>query len=110
MLKRKHFYLPLFIILVLVLSLFSMGAEGCPISDRYSLTINVNPTEGGSVSPSGGGYDPGVTVTISATANSGYVFDYWSGSASGTSATTTIVMDANKSVTAHFAPVVRPIP
>jgi len=102
-LKRKHIYFTLVISLVLVLSL--LGAAGCPTTDRYNLTTNVSPTGGGSVSPSGGAYDPGVTVTLTATANSGYVFDYWSGSASGTSLTTTVVMDAHKSVTAHFTPV-----
>lgn len=103
--KRKHIYLPLAIGLVLVLSL--LGAAGCPTTDKYNLTTNVSPTEGGSVSPSGGSYDAGVTVTITATANSGYVFDYWSGSASGTNPTATVVMDAHKSVTAHFVPVVQ---
>jgi len=100
--KHKHIYIPLVIGLVLVLSL--LGAAGCPTTDRYNLTTNVSPTGGGSVSPSGGTYDPGVTVTLTATANSGYAFDYWSGSASGTGPTTTIVMDAHKSVTAHFTP------
>ena len=101
--KHKSIYFPLVIGLVLVLSL--LGAAGCPTIDRYNLTVNISPTGGGSVSPSGGSYDPGVTVTITATANSGYVFDYWSGSASGTSVSTTVVMDTHKSVTAHFAPV-----
>ncbi|MBA7571990.1 MAG: hypothetical protein GH159_00525 [Dehalococcoidia bacterium] len=101
--KHKPIFIPLVIGLVLVLSL--LGAAGCPTTDRYNLTTNVSPTGGGSVSPSGGAYDPGVTVTLTATANSGYVFDYWSGSASGTSLTTTVVMDAHKSVTAHFTPV-----
>ncbi len=99
--KRKNVYLSLAISLILVLSLLLMGAGGCP-SERYSLTINVSPTGGGSVSPSGGSYDPGVTVTIVATANSGYTFDHWSGAASGTDPTTTMVMDADKEITAHF--------
>jgi uncharacterized repeat protein (TIGR02543 family) len=104
-LKSKHIYLPLVISLVLVLAL--LGAAGCPTTDKYNLTINVSPTAGGSVSPSGGSYDAGVTVTITATANSGYLFDYWSGSASGTNPTTTVVMDAHKSITAHFTPIVQ---
>jgi uncharacterized repeat protein (TIGR02543 family) len=104
-LKRKRIYLPLVIGLVLILSL--LGAAGCPTTDQYNLTTNVSPTAGGSVSPSGGSYDAGVTVTITATASDGYVFDYWSGSASGTNPTTTVVMDAHKSVTAHFTPVVQ---
>ena len=103
--KSKNIYLPLIITLVLVFVLPLLGAAGCPADDTYNLTTNVSPTEGGSVSPSGGSYDPGVTVTLTAHANSGYVFDYWSGSASGTNASTTVVMDAHKSVTAHFTPV-----
>ena len=101
--KRKHIYLPLVIGLVLVLSL--LGAAGCPTTDRYNLTTNVSRRGAVPFRLRGGAYDPGVTVTLTATANSGYVFDYWSGSASGTSLTTTVVMDAHKSVTAHFTPV-----
>jgi uncharacterized repeat protein (TIGR02543 family) len=104
-LKSKHIYLPIVISLVFVLCL--LGAAGCPSTNKYNLTTNVSPTAGGSVSPSGGSYDAGVTVTITATANSGYAFDYWSGSASGTNPTTTVVMDNHKSVTAHFVPVVQ---
>jgi uncharacterized repeat protein (TIGR02543 family) len=104
-LKRKQIFIPLVIGLVLILSL--LGAAGCPTTDQYNLTTNVSPTGGGSVSPSGGSYDAGVTVTITATASSGYVFDYWSGSASGSNPTATVVMDAHKSVTAHFTPVVQ---
>jgi uncharacterized repeat protein (TIGR02543 family) len=102
---KKHIYLPLVISLVFVLSL--LGAAGCPTTDQYNLTTNVSPTGGGSVSPSDGSYDPGVTVTITANANSGYAFDYWSGSASGTNPTTTVVMDEHKSITAHFTPIVQ---
>ena len=110
MLKRKSIYIPLAITLILVFISPLLGAAGCPTGDRYNLTTNVSPTEGGSVSPSGGSYDAGVNVTITATANSGYVFDYWSGSASGTSPSTTVVMDAHKNVTANFTPEPRPIP
>jgi uncharacterized repeat protein (TIGR02543 family) len=105
MLKRRSIFIPLVISLVLVLSLLLLGTAGCPSSNKYNLTVSVSPGGSGSVSPSGGSYDPGVTVTITATANSGYVFDYWSGSASGTSPTTTIVMDAHKIITANFKPV-----
>jgi uncharacterized repeat protein (TIGR02543 family) len=43
-------------------------------------------------------------VTLTATANAGYTFSGWSGAASGTTTPTTLTMDANKSVTANFAP------
>lgn len=41
-------------------------------------------------------------VTVTASPASGYTFDYWEGSASGTSPTVTITMDSDKSLTANF--------
>ena len=37
----------------------------------------------GSVSPSGGEYESGLQITLTATPASGYTFDYWDGAASG---------------------------
>ena len=58
------------------------------------------------LNPSGGTYASGTTVTLTPVANSGYVFDTWSGTNVGdiinTSGVYTIVMNANKSVTANF--------
>jgi serine protease len=68
----------------------------------YTLTVNITPTGGGTVTPSGGTYNHGQSVTLTASPNSGYQFVKWSGAASGTSLTTTITMNANKNVTAEF--------
>ncbi|NLD95195.1 MAG: hypothetical protein GX639_21300 [Fibrobacter sp.] len=74
------------------------------ILPQYTLTTVVNPTTGGSVSlsPSGGTYDSGTVVTLTAIKASGYDFSNWSGSATGTSTSTTVTMTGNKSVTANF--------
>ena len=71
-------------------------------TQTYSLNVAVTPSVGGSVSPPGGEYDAGTQVTLTATPAGGYSFDYWNGSASGSSPTTTVTMNSNKSVTAHF--------
>jgi hypothetical protein len=71
----------------------------------HTLTINISPLGTGSVSPSSGEYESGVQVTLTASPASGYSFEYWSGSVSGTTPTITITMDSDKSVTAHFAQV-----
>ena len=68
----------------------------------YTLSVSVSPSGAGSVSPSGGEYSPGAQVTLTASPASGYIFDYWSGSASGTTSTITITMDSDKSLTANF--------
>ena len=49
---------------------------GIPSYD-YTVTVSANPEEGGTVSGGGGLYYYGQPVTISATANEGYVFNKW---------------------------------
>lgn len=68
----------------------------------YTLTTTVSPAGSGTVSPSSGTYVAGTVVALTATAASGYTFNYWGGAASGTSRSTTVTMTSNKSVTAHF--------
>ncbi|WP_343693781.1 T9SS type A sorting domain-containing protein [Chitinophaga sp.] len=70
----------------------------------YTLSVTVAPSAGGTVtlSPGGGAYTSGTIVTLTATPASGYTFGSWGGSASGTSATTTVTVTANLSVTANF--------
>ncbi|MCD6390813.1 MAG: PKD domain-containing protein [Dehalococcoidia bacterium] len=69
---------------------------------NFRLTTSVSPPGSGSVSPSSGTYQEGMTVSLTAHANSGYVFDHWGGDASGSSSSVSINMDSNKHVTAYF--------
>ena len=52
----------------------------------------------------GGSYPPGAEASAVATADPGNAFTGWTGDASGTSPSMSILMDANKAVTANFAP------
>lgn len=78
------------------------GTTTTPTS--YSLTVNISPSAGGSVSrsPNNTTYTTGTVVTLTATPASGYTFSGWSGGASGTAASTTVTMNANQTVTATF--------
>lgn len=69
---------------------------------QYSLSTSVSPEGAGVVSPVYGTYDEGTEVTLAITGDVGYIFDHWSGDASGTSSSVTITMDRAKSVTANF--------
>ena len=73
-----------------------------PTPAACTLSITVSPSGAGSVLPSGGQYEEGSQVTLTATPASGYTFDYWDGNASGSSATITIIMDSDKDVIATF--------
>ncbi|MBN2166861.1 MAG: carbohydrate-binding protein [Marinilabiliaceae bacterium] len=65
-------------------------------------TLSTNITGSGTVSPSGGTYNSGTVISLTATPASGYTFTGWSGSASGTSNPLSVTMDSNKSITATF--------
>jgi hypothetical protein len=71
----------------------------------YSVQVQVTPTTGGTVTrnPIGPAYFYRETVQLHATPALGYRFDRWQGAVSGTTDTVSMVMDANKSVTAVFA-------
>lgn len=79
-----------------------------PDTQMYTLSVSVSPSGVGSVSPPGGYYESGFQVTLTATPASGYIFDYWDGAASGSSHTVDIIMNSNKSTTAHFKAVETP--
>ena len=66
---------------------------------QYSLTVTAG--SGGSVSTSGGTYDDGSSVSITATPNDGYEFAGWNGSSS-TSSTISVTIDSNTIIEALF--------
>ena len=68
----------------------------------YSLTVQVEPEEGGSVSQRSENFISGTKVTLIATANSNYSFSTWKGSLTSTSNPLDIIMDEDKSVVAVF--------
>lgn len=68
----------------------------------YTLVANIVPSATGQVAPAGGVYSAGTSVTLTATPDTGYAFSGWNGACSGTATTCTVVMDANKTVSANF--------
>jgi len=74
--------------------------------ERYVLDWAVSPAGAGSVSaaPVCADYEGGAQVTLTAVASKGYSFAYWYGDLSGSSATMTVVMDSDKTLSAHFEP------
>ena len=86
-------------LLLLLSVLFVISCTKDPII--YTLTTSANPSEGGAVSPTTKQYEEGETATITATASSEYVFQSWSG-ATGSTNSTSVVMNSDKSVTANF--------
>ncbi len=80
----------------------SMISVSCPAPTQYTLNINTNGQ--GTTNPGMGTYtyNQGSQVTIAASPASGWNFSSWGGDASGTSISTTIIMNSNKNITAYF--------
>jgi hypothetical protein len=72
--------------------------------DRYTLTVNVNPEGGGSVTktPNQTTYTYGTVVQLTAIPEPGYVFSHWTDDLSGSTNPESITMTGNKVVTAVF--------
>lgn len=68
---------------------------------QYSLVTSAGP--GGTVS-SGGTYNAGTVVTVTATPDGTHDFAGWSGDAGGTSNPVSLLIDSNKTVQANFSP------
>lgn len=74
------------------------------LPNNYTITATASPAEGGSVTGSGT-YAAGQNCTLTATANSGYVFGSWmeNGEAVSTNATYSFTVSVDRTLVAHFA-------
>lgn len=68
----------------------------------YTLVVNTNGNGTAAKNPNQTAYTSGTSVTLTASAASGYSFTGWSGSASGSSNPLTVTMNGNKTITANF--------
>ena len=69
---------------------------------NYTLTVEVSPTEGGTVSYQSGPFLVGTKVTLTASANTNYAFAGWTGAFNGTTNPMELIMNADNTVTAVF--------
>lgn len=71
--------------------------------NTYKITVATVGIGSVELNPAGGEYAQGTVVTINAKSILGSTFEGWSGNLSGTTATTTLTMDGNKTITATFS-------
>ena len=94
----------LFLLCILALT-FSCSADDtstpvAPPAPVAKYTITLSAGEGGTVSTTGGEYEAGQTVSVTATPQGEYVFTSWSDG--NTNATRTITVSSNSTLTANF--------
>ena len=92
--------------------LITVGASPLPITGNFKTQhqLTITPTANGSVTPgSGSFYDTGTVVNVTATASPSFAFSAWTGPvASSSSPSTTVTMDAPKTISATFVAQVTP--
>ena len=84
-------------LLLTILFIQTCGTESTPV---YTLTTSV--TGEGTISPTGGEFEEGETVTLTANPAQHWVFGNWSGDGSGTSPTVSVTMNGNKNLVGNF--------
>ncbi len=92
--------LPLFLFLIL----FSCAKEEPDVtpSETIKYTVSITASEGGTVNTNGGEYEKGTSLTISATANTGYEFQMWSDDNSDNPRD--LLINSDVDLTANFTP------
>lgn len=75
------------------------------VQQTYTVTISSNPSNGGTTS-GGGTHNSGNSVTVTATANSGYIFTNWTenGNIVSTNSNYTFAITTNRTLVANFIP------
>ncbi|MFM1878376.1 MAG: hypothetical protein RLZZ241_1242 [Bacteroidota bacterium] len=95
------------LVILSVLTLFACNKDNGNQSDddevqTYSISITIEPQEGGTVDPDGGAFDEDEVVNIYATPNQNYVFIGWSGAYESSNNPLALVMDTDYEIIAHF--------
>uniref|UniRef100_UPI004047F010 VCBS repeat-containing protein n=1 Tax=Polaribacter sp. TaxID=1920175 RepID=UPI004047F010 len=86
---------------VLILLFLITCSKPDPIIE-FTLTINISPSGGGTISPSEGAYPSKTNISILATPSDEYIFKEWNGGVTGTTNPISVTMSSNKNITGVF--------
>lgn len=73
-----------------------------PDEQVFTLSVDVDPADGGGVDPETGEFDEGETVTVEALPNDGWLFTSWSGAIDSQENPLVFTMEDDTELTAHF--------
>lgn len=74
-----------------------------PTPPKFNLTVSTNGNGSFTANPTGNSFDSGTVVKLKATPSNGQRFAGWTGSVTGAKDTISVVVNANKNVTANFS-------
>ena len=76
---------------------------------QYTLTVNTSGFGSVTLNPPGSVFEEGTEITLTAVADAGNQFSNWSGDINGSQNPYTLILDADKTITANFIEVSEPI-
>ncbi len=96
------------VLAVLAMALLLQGCSSDTTLEKYKLTIGINGSGTGTVTPNGGTYEYGEKVKVTAEAADGSTFKGWQGAGydGNTNPTITVIMDSDVTLIAVFEEVV----
>ncbi|NIT61115.1 MAG: hypothetical protein GWN00_34405, partial [Aliifodinibius sp.] len=103
--------LPIFIMFISLILISCGGNSTGPDTEgggntetaTYDVQLSANPSDGGTVSPSGqNNYEEGEQINLEAQANEGYVFAGWTGDISSSDNPHALTVDQDYSISANF--------
>ena len=94
----------IYLLLTSLIVIFSCSKEEPtpPPPTKYNVSISLNPTDGGTVSPNGGQFNEGQTVSFTVTPSENYIFKNWSGSNTSSNNPLSLTINSNKTLTVNF--------
>lgn len=93
------------VVLLLTLLVFvscSKDDSTPPPPTKYTVSISLDPTNGGSVSPNGGQFNEGQTVSFTVNPSENYIFKNWSGSFTSSDNPLSLTITSNQTLTVNF--------
>ena len=90
------------VLLILPALFFILTCTKDEAPEKFILSVTISPEEGGTVSPEGGVFAEGTSLTLTATPATGYVFKEWTGDLQSTQNPVSASMDADMNVTLVF--------
>ncbi|MEX0638918.1 MAG: CARDB domain-containing protein [Balneolaceae bacterium] len=90
---------------ILVVIFFSCNnVTGLPSDNgNFTMVTSSQPTDGGTVTPVSGDFEPDSEVELKAVPEDGHQFEHWMGDLSGSDNPAMLIMDADRNVTAIFS-------
>lgn len=97
------------VFLLLVLIFMSCSKDGGgdspkpnPPEEKPNYTLLITASEGGSVNTNGGTFPEGTSITITATPETEYLFNNWSGTKNSTNNPLRFILTSNENIIANF--------